>query len=315
MSVLEIKNLTISFDGKKAVDNLSLKLDQSEIVGLVGESGCGKSLMAFSILGITPPGSNLSGEIFYKGQDLLKLDDESRREIRGNKISLIPQDPLSALNPVFTIGEQISEVLEVHKKLSHTEAIKVSKSALESVNIPNSEQRLKDYPYQFSGGMKQRALIAMALVNEPDVLIADEPTTALDVTIQLQILEIMQNLQKKRKSILLITHDLGVVSEVCNRIYVMYLGKIVEAASTKELFTNPKHPYTIGLLNSLPDESKKTLIPIKGQPPSIDSIPPGCAFHPRCNFVFDRCQKEIPELYDVKTTKEHKSRCFLEIKN
>ena len=312
MSILEIKNLTISFDAKKAVDNLSLELNQSEIVGLVGESGCGKSLTAFSILGITPPGSSLDGEILYKGKDLLKLDDESKRKIRGNKISLIPQDPLSALNPVFTVGEQVSEVLEVHKKLSYAEAVKISKTAFENVNIPNPEQRLKDYPYQFSGGMKQRVLIAMALVSEPDVLIADEPTTALDVTIQLQILEIMKDLKKKRKSILLITHDLGVVSEVCDRVYVMYLGKIVEVASTKEIFTNPKHPYTIGLLNSLPDESKKVLSPIKGQPPSIDSIPLGCAFHPRCNFVMDRCKSEVPEIYEVKSSKEHKSRCFLE---
>ncbi len=315
MSVLEIKNLTISFEDKKAVDNLSLELNQSEIVGLVGESGCGKSLTAFSILGITPPNSNLNGEILYKGQDLLKLDDESKRKIRGDKISLIPQDPLSALNPVFTVGEQIYEVLEAHKKMPYSEVVRTSKIALESVNIPNPDQRLKDYPYQFSGGMKQRVLIAMALVNEPDVLIADEPTTALDVTIQLQILEIMKDLKRKGKAVLLITHDLGVVSEVCDRVYVMYLGKIVEAASTKEIFTNPKHPYTIGLLNSLPDESKKVLSPIKGQPPSIDSIPSGCAFHPRCNFVMDKCKKEIPEIYEVKDSKEHKSRCFLEVEN
>ncbi len=315
MSVLEIKNLTISFDGKKAVDNLSLELNQNEIVGLVGESGCGKSLTAFSILGITPPNSNLEGQILYKEQDLLKLDDESKRKIRGNKISLIPQDPLSALNPVFTVGEQISEVLEAHKKLPYLEAVKISKAALESVNIPNPAQRLKDYPYQFSGGMKQRVLIAMALVNEPDLLIADEPTTALDVTIQLQILEIMKDLKKKGKAVLLITHDLGVVSEVCDRVYVMYSGNIVEAASTKEIFTNPKHPYTIGLLNSLPGENKKNLLPIKGQPPSIDSIPSGCAFHPRCDFVMDRCKSKIPELYEIKSTKEHKSRCFLEVDN
>ena len=313
MSVLEIKNLTISFDDKKAVDGLSLELNEGEIVGLVGESGCGKSLTAFSILGITPPGSSLNGEILYKGSDILKLDSEAKRKIRGNKISLIPQDPLSALNPVFTVGEQIYEVLEVHKKISYSEAVKITKSAFEDVSIPNPEQRLKDYPYQFSGGMKQRVLIAMALVNEPDILIADEPTTALDVTIQLQILEIMKDLKKKRKAVLLITHDLGVVSEICDRVYVMYLGKIVEAASAKEIFTNPKHPYTIGLLNSLPDETKKTLSPIKGQPPSIDSIPLGCAFHPRCNFIMDRCRSEIPEIYEVKDSKGHKSRCFLEI--
>lgn len=313
MSVLEIKNLTISFDGKKAVDNLSLELNAGEIVGLVGESGCGKSLTAFSVLGITPPDSALSGEILYNKNDLLKLDAESKRKIRGNKISLIPQDPMSALNPVFTVGEQISEVLEVHKNISHSEAIKISKDTLASVNISNPEQRLNDYPYQFSGGMRQRVLIAMALVNEPDVLIADEPTTALDVTVQLQILEIMKELRNKGKAVLLITHDLGVVSEVCDRVYVMYLGKIVESASTKEIFSNPKHPYTIGLLNSLPDEKKKLLSPIKGQPPSIDSIPSGCAFHPRCDLVMDKCKNSIPELYNVKQVKEHKSKCFLEV--
>ena len=315
MNILEIKNLTISFDGKKAVDDLSLELNEGEILGLVGESGCGKSLTAFSVLGITPPGCISDGEVLYNGQNILSLDNESKRKIRGNKISLIPQDPLSALNPVFTVGEQIYEVLEVHKNISHPQTVNVAKSAFEKVNIPNPGQRLNDYPYQFSGGMKQRVLIAMALVNEPDVLIADEPTTALDVTIQLQILEIMKGLRKNGKSILLITHDLGIVSEVCDRVCVMYLGKIVEMASTKEIFTNPKHPYTIGLLNSLPDESKKTLSPIKGQPPSIDSIPKGCAFHPRCDFVMDRCKKESPDLYNVKSSNEHRSRCFLEMEN
>ncbi len=313
MSVLEIKNLTISFEGKKAVDNLSLEINVGEIVGLVGESGCGKSLTAFSILGITPPDSALSGKILYNENDLLKIDAESKRKIRGNKISLIPQDPMSALNPVFTVGEQISEVLKVHKNISHSEAIEISKNTLASVNISNPEQRLNDYPYQFSGGMRQRVLIAMALVNEPDVLIADEPTTALDVTVQLQILEIMKELRKKGKAVLLITHDLGVVSEVCDRVYVMYLGKIVESASTKEILSNPKHPYTIGLLNSLPDEKKKLLSPIKGQPPSIDSIPSGCAFHPRCDLVMDKCKSSIPELYNVKQVTEHRSKCFLEV--
>ncbi|MBI2995329.1 MAG: ABC transporter ATP-binding protein [Candidatus Melainabacteria bacterium] len=296
----------------KAVDLLSLDLNSSEIVGLVGESGCGKSLSAFSILGISPPSSKLTGKIFYKGTDLLSLDDESKRKIRGNKISLIPQDPLSALNPVFTIGEQITEVLEVHKNASQKEAFSKAKIALENVNIPSGSQRLKDYPHQFSGGMKQRALIAMALITEPDILVADEPTTALDVTIQLQILEIMKLIKNKGKGILLITHDLALVSEVCDRVYVMYLGKVVESGSTKEIFINPRHPYTIGLLNSLPDKSKKLLSPIIGQPPSIYSIPEGCAFHTRCPFVFDRCKKEVPELYTVQNNQEHKSRCFLE---
>ena len=315
MKILEIQDLTISFDGKKAVDEVSLDLSSNEIIGLVGESGCGKSLTAFSILGITPPGSNLSGKILYNGINLLSLDDESKRKIRGEKISLIPQDPLSALNPVFTIGDQIAEVLEVHKKTSHSEALAMSEKALEQVNVPNPKLRLKDYPHQFSGGMRQRALIAMALIAGPDILIADEPTTALDVTIQLQILEIMKALKNKGKAILLITHDLAIVSDICDRVFVMYLGKIVESGSTKEIFSNPKHPYTIGLLNSLPDENKKSLSPIPGQPPSINSIPSGCAFHPRCSFVIDRCAKEIPQLYKTKGKVEHKSRCFLEVEN
>ena len=315
MKILEVQNLTIDFDGKKAVDDVSFYLNQGEIVGLVGESGCGKSLTAFSILGVNPPGSNLQGKILYDGLDLLSLDEEAKRKIRGNKISLIPQDPMSALNPVFTIGEQIAEVVEIHKGCSSKEALLDSQKALENVNIPNAGQRLSDYPHQFSGGMRQRVLIAMALVAEPDVLIADEPTTALDVTIQLQILEIMKNLRKKGKTILLITHDLGIVSEICDRVFVMYLGKIIEETTTKELFTNPRHPYTKGLLNSLPDERKKFLEPIMGQPPSINSIPLGCTFHPRCKESFDKCKHEIPLLYSVKESTNHKSRCFLEIKN
>ncbi len=308
--ILEIKNLTISFDEKIAVNEINLDLYPGEIVALVGESGCGKSLSAFSILGITPPGSKLSGEIIYEGKDLLKLDHESRRKIRGNKIALIPQDPLSALNPVYTIGDQISEILETHKGMKSSEALALSVKALEEVNIPNPKQRVDSYPHEFSGGMRQRVLISMALVTNPDILIADEPTTALDVTVQLQILQILKDLKNKGKSILLITHDLAVVSEVCDRVYVMYLGKIVESTSTKEIFSNPKHPYTIGLLNSLPDENKSKLIPIKGYPPSINSIPQGCSFHPRCSQVMDRCKTEIPDLHKVST--DHESRCFLE---
>lgn len=310
MDILEVKNLTISFQGKKAVDDVSFSLKPGEIVGLVGESGCGKSLTAFSILGINPPESVSSGDVFFKNENLMKMDFESKRKIRGNKISLIPQDPLSALNPVYTIGEQIIEILEVHKGMSREMATEQAIKTLESVNIPNAKQRLHDYPHQFSGGMRQRVLIAMGLVTGPDILIADEPTTALDVTIQLQILEIIKELKNKGKAILFITHDLAVVSELCDKVYVMYLGKIVEAASTKEIFSNPKHPYTQGLLNSLPDESKKRLEQISGQPPSINSIPSGCSFHPRCNKVFDRCKTEIPDLYNA--GKDHLSRCFLE---
>ena len=315
MKILEVKNLTIEFDGKKAVDDLSFDLYESEIVALVGESGCGKSLTAYSILAIFPPNSSHAGMINYKGVDLLSLDEERVRQIRGNNISLIPQDPLSALNPVFTVGEQIREVLEVHKGVSRSGTDDFVINALQAVNIPNPKLRINDYPHQFSGGMMQRALIAMALVTSPDVLIADEPTTALDVTIQMQILELMKYLKNKGQTILLITHDLAQVQEVCDRIFVMYLGKIVESGTTREIFSNPKHPYTIGLLNSLPDENKKTLTPILGQVPSIFSIPPACAFHPRCPFVFDRCKVGIPDLYDVKDSQEHKSRCFLEIDN
>lgn len=310
--ILEVKNLTISFEGKKAVDDVSFSLNPGEIVGLVGESGCGKSLTAFSILGINPPGSTLSGDVFFKNENLMKMDFESKRKIRGNKISLIPQDPLSALNPVYTVGEQIVEILEVHKGLSREKATSQAIKTLESVNIPNAKQRISDYPHQFSGGMRQRVLIAMGLVAEPDILIADEPTTALDVTIQLQILEILKDLKKRGKAILFITHDLAVVSELCDKVYVMYLGKIVEAAKTREIFSNPKHPYTQGLLNSLPDEKKKRLDQILGQPPSISSIPPGCSFNPRCNKVMDKCKTIIPDLYNVAGDDSHLSRCFLE---
>lgn len=312
MKKLEVRNLSIVFDSKVAVDNVSFELESGEIVGLVGESGCGKSLTAYSILDIKPPGAKLTGEVIYNGVDLLRVDDESKRNIRGNKISLIPQDPMSALNPVFSIGDQISEVVEVHKKISHLKGLDIAKTALESINIADAGNRLNDYPHQFSGGMKQRALIAMAMVNEPDVLIADEPTTALDVTIQLQILQIMRNLKNKGKAILLITHDLAQVAEICDRVFVMYLGRIVESATAKEIFTNPRHPYTIGLLNSLPGKEKQILTPIPGQPPSIDMIPSGCSFHPRCPYVFDKCKTSVPDLYNASGTKSHQSRCFLE---
>lgn len=311
--LLNIENLSISFAEKKAVNEISLYLNPGEIVGLVGESGCGKSLTAQAILGITPTNSLVQGKIFYKEKELLSLNENEKRHVRGNKISLIPQDPLSALNPVFTIGDQIAEVLETHMRLSKKEAFAQAEKALASVQVPAPKQRLNDYPHQFSGGMRQRALIAMAIATEPDILIADEPTTALDVTVQLQILEIMKTIKSKGKAILLITHDLGVVAEVCDRVYVMYLGRIVESGSTKEILKNPKHPYTIGLLNSLPDETKDSLTPIPGQPPNINSIPSGCAFHPRCSKVFDRCKTEIPELYESKNTENHMSRCFLEL--
>ena len=313
MKILQIQNLTVSFDTEKAVDDVSLVLNKGEVVGLVGESGCGKSLTALSVLKINPPNSKLSGKIIYKDIDLLSLDEKTIRDIRGNKISYIPQDPMSALNPVLTIGEQIKEVVEVHRGISRKDSFTESLNALKSVQIPAPEKRINDYPHQFSGGMKQRALIAMALITEPDIILADEPTTALDVTIQIQILEIMKQIRKKGKTILLITHDLAQIQEICDRVYVMYLGKIVEHGNVKDILTNPKHPYTIGLLNSLPDERKKTLTPISGSPPSMHSIPSGCAFHPRCPHVFEKCRKEIPQLYKIKDLPNHESRCFLEV--
>ena len=313
MNIIDVEDLTISFDGKRAVDEVSFALSKNEIVGLVGESGCGKSLTAYSILGMQTPGSNLNGKIIYNGTNLFSLSEEGKRKLRGSKIALIPQDPLSALNPVFTIGDQILEVLQAHTNLSYEESIKRIIRVLESVNMPNPKDRLSYYPHQFSGGMRQRVLIAMSLVTEPDVLVADEPVTALDVTVQLQILEIMKGLKNKGKAILLITHDLSQVAEICDRILVMYLGKIVESGTVKNVFKNPRHPYTIGLLQSLPDEKKERLSTIFGQPPSINSIPAGCAFHPRCPFVMDACKKEIPGFYSIDSSGEHKSRCFLEI--
>lgn len=313
MKQLDIQNLEVSFEDKKAVDGVSLHLNAGEIVGLVGESGCGKSMTARAVLGINPPNSSMKGKIFYQDKELVSLSEKEKRKLRGNKISFIPQDPLSSLNPVFTIGDQIAEVLQTHKGASKEEALTIAAKTLEAVQVPGAKQRLKDFPHQFSGGMRQRALIAMSLVSDPDILIADEPTTALDVTIQMQILEIMKELRNKGKTILLITHDLAVVSEICDRVYVMYLGKIVESATTDDLLSNPRHPYTIGLLNSLPDKSKTSLTPIPGQPPSIMSIPSGCSFHTRCSKAYEKCSTDIPSLYEVK--KDHASRCFLEIDN
>lgn len=302
MPLLEIQNLAVVFpteDGTaQAVDNLSLSLDKTSVLGVVGESGCGKSISALSILRLVPPpGRIVAGKILFENQDLLTYSESQMQDIRGNCIALIPQDPMTSLNPVYTIGAQIIEAIELHQKVSRQEARKRAIEALEEVNIPQARERVDDYPHQFSGGMRQRVMIAMALACKPDLLIADEPTTALDVTVQAQILDLLRFLQKEEgMSILLITHDLGVIAEMCDMVSVMYAGTVVESASVHEIFKNPLHPYTIGLMDSLPQPWSKRLISIEGQPPNLVNLPPGCRFAERCPLVEPRCKEAIPPL-------------------
>src|SRR5881227_3975374 len=302
--LLEIKNLSTHFptrDGLvRAVDDVSFYIDRGELLGLVGESGCGKSMTALSVMRLVPPpGKIAAGEILFEGRDLLKLSNRDMRDVRGNDIAMIFQDPMTSLNPVFTVGEQIAEALRLHRKLSRANARKAAVDAMREVSIPDPELRVNDYPHQLSGGMRQRVMIAMALACDPKVLIADEPTTALDVTIQAQILELLNNLRRTRDlAVLLITHDLGVVAEVADRVAVMYTGKIVEESPVDELFARPKHPYTEGLLRSVPkltakDVARKTrLQTIEGTVPRPTALPPGCHFEPRCPYRMPRCREE-----------------------
>ncbi len=302
MSLLEIQNLAVVFpteDGiAQAVDNLSFSLNKKTVLGIVGESGCGKSVSALSVLRLVPsPGRIAGGKILFEDKDLLKFSESQMQYIRGNRIALIPQDPMTSLNPVYTIGAQIIEAIELHQKVSRQEARKRAIEALEQVNIPEAGQRVDDYPHQFSGGMRQRVMIAMALACQPDLLIADEPTTALDVTVQAQILDLLRHLQKEKgMSILLITHDLGVIAEMCDTVSVMYAGTVVESASVHEIFKNPLHPYTIGLMDSLPQQGSKRLVSIEGQPPNLVNLPPGCRFADRCPLVEPRCREAVPPL-------------------
>ena len=286
-----------------AVEGVSFYLDRGELLGLVGESGCGKSITALSIMRlVAPPGKIVAGEILFEGRDLLKLSNAEMRSMRGNDVAMIFQDPMTSLNPVFTVGEQIAEALRLHRKLSRKDARAAAVEAMREVSIPDPELRVNDYPHQLSGGMRQRVMIAMALACDPKVLIADEPTTALDVTIQAQILELLNNLRRTRDlAVLLITHDLGVVAEVADRVAVMYTGKIVEESPVDELFARPKHPYTEGLLRSVPkltakDVARKTrLQTIEGTVPRPTALPPGCHFEPRCPYRMPRCREaEIP---------------------
>ncbi|HEX8174525.1 MAG TPA: ABC transporter ATP-binding protein [Pyrinomonadaceae bacterium] len=309
--LLEVRNLQTQFPTRaglvRAVDGVSFHLNKGELLGLVGESGCGKSITALSVMRlISSPGKIVSGEILFDGADLLKLSDARMREIRGDDIAMIFQDPMTSLNPVFTVGEQIGEALRLHRKLSKQEARKATIEAMSEVAIPDPARRVDDYPHQLSGGMRQRVMIAMALACDPKLLIADEPTTALDVTIQAQILELLDELRKTRElAVLLITHDLGVVAEVADRVAVMYTGRIVEESPVEELFARPKHPYTEGLLRSVPKltmehvEKKERLETIEGIVPSPTALPTGCHFAPRCQHRMPRCTEGVIPLYQL----------------
>jgi oligopeptide/dipeptide ABC transporter ATP-binding protein len=323
--ILEVKSLQTSFftdrGEVKAVDHVSFDLYKGKTVGIVGESGCGKSVTSLSIMRLipSPPGKIVGGQILYKGQDLLKLDMEQMRKIRGNEISMIFQEPMTSLNPVFTVGNQLIEAIRLHQDLSKSAALEKAVDMLKLVGIPAPDKRINDYPHQLSGGMRQRVMIAMALSCNPNILIADEPTTALDVTIQAQILDLLRDLQQKMgMSIMLITHDLGVVAEMADEVVVMYAGKVAERAPVKEIFASPKHPYTQGLLNSIPVLSKdptgkikkKRLEPIPGIVPNMLDLPRGCRFQERCKHVIQACREAEPELRVLNDSVHREVRCI-----
>ena len=316
--LLSIKDLTVEFDTDdgvvKAVTDVTYDVFPGETLGIVGESGSGKSVSTMSLLGLIPqpPGRIVSGEAWFGGRDLLKLKPSELRKIRGGDMAMVFQDPMTSLNPVFRVGEQISEALRAHgseDKAADQRALEL----LRTVGIPNPEQRMYQYPHEFSGGMRQRAMIAMAIANEPKLLIADEPTTALDVTIQAQIIEVMKKAQEEtHAATILITHDLGLIAELADRVIVMYAGRVVEHGDVHTIFASPRHPYTIGLMESLPrlTVDDDWLTPIPGQPPSMIAVPPGCPFHPRC-FLAEgraRCREEVPALRPIEES-EHLSRC------
>jgi len=315
-NLMQIDNLTTHFYTEvgvvKAVENISFEIKKGEILGLVGESGCGKSVTALSLMNLVRfPGVIEQGSVKFRDLDLLQQSEKTMQKIRGEKISMIFQDPLSSLNPVFTVGEQIAEVIRLHRgdstNLAQEKAIKL----MEKVGIPLARERVNDYPHQFSGGMRQRIMIARAICNKPDLLIADEPTTALDVTIQAQVLELIKELQRETNmSVLLITHNLGVVAENCDRVCVMYGGKIVEKTNVRDIFVNPIHPYTIALMSAIPrlDISIERLDTIPGSVPDLINPPTGCRFHPRCKFATKQCEEEIPVLEEV--SQDHLVACW-----
>ncbi|MBX7547567.1 ABC transporter ATP-binding protein [Streptomyces sp. NPDC004232] len=306
--LLEVRDLHVEFrtrDGvARAVNGVSYAVDAGETLAVLGESGSGKSVTAQAVMGILdmPPGRITGGQILFQGQDLLRLKEEERRKIRGADMAMIFQDALSALNPVVCVGDQLGEMFVVHRGMSKKDARARAVELMERVRIPGAAQRVRDYPHQFSGGMRQRIMIAMALALEPALVIADEPTTALDVTVQAQVMDLLAELQREyRMGLILITHDLGVVADVADRIAVMYAGRIVESAPVLDLYKAPAHPYTRGLLDSIPrlDQKGQELYAIKGLPPNLTSIPPGCAFHPRCPMAQDVCRTDEPALYAV----------------
>lgn len=312
MAILEVKNLNLGFNCecgfRQALFEVSFSLEKGKMHALVGESGCGKTMSAMSILNLLPKTAKITGgEIFFHGEDLLKRKD--MKGIRGAKIALIPQDPMTSLNPLYTIGNQLLEVIKIHHNLEGQEAYNKAVEALEAVQIPCAAERLKSYPHEFSGGMKQRAIIAMALACNAEILIADEPTTALDVTIQAQIMSLLKEIQKNTQtSVLLITHDLALVGENSDYTSVMYAGRIVETAPSNEFFSNPRHPYSIALLEALPSNRGAKLKTIQGQPPSIIQDISGCRFHPRCEKCMDVCVSKVPTLENVGIN--HYSACF-----
>jgi oligopeptide transport system ATP-binding protein len=321
--LLEVRNLKTQFftqDGVvKSVDDVSFYINEEETLGVVGESGSGKSVTALSLMGLSPqpPGKIVQGEINVRGQNLLDLDEDEMRRIRGKEIAMIFQDPMTSLNPVLTISRQIGESLQLHLKMNKDAARKRVVELLKLVGIPSAATRLDDYPHQFSGGMRQRVMIAMALSCNPKLLIADEPTTALDVTIQAQILELIKRLKREfGTAVLLITHDLGVVAGMCDRVNVMYAGHIVETGTVEQIFSDPRHPYTLGLINSVPrlDETRRErLVPIPGMPPDLINAPPGCPFYPRCSFHMPVCKEQNPLLRSVDGP--HQTACWADIKD
>ncbi|PKB62903.1 MAG: peptide ABC transporter ATP-binding protein [SAR202 cluster bacterium Io17-Chloro-G1] len=317
-NLLEVKDLATHFftqDGVvKAVDGISYNLAEGEVLGVVGESGCGKSVHALSIMRLVanPPGRIVDGEILFEGENLLNMDDSEMRHIRGNRIAMVFQEPMTSLNPVLTIGRQLTETLELHQNMARQEARSRAAELLQTVGIPDAESRLSDYPHQFSGGMRQRVMIAMALSCNPRLIIADEPTTALDVTIQAQILELMRDLAEEfGTAMVIITHNLGVVARYAHRVVVMYAGKIVETGTAHDIYRNPRHPYTLALLNSVPrlDATERVrLDAIQGLPPDLVDLPQGCSFAPRCKYAYERCTQETPIL--VETDTNHTSACW-----
>ncbi|MFM9126338.1 MAG: ABC transporter ATP-binding protein [Solirubrobacterales bacterium] len=322
-ALLDVRDLKVSFDTPdgvvRAVQGISYSVEPGRSLGIVGESGSGKTVGTLTIMGLTrAPNTEIEGEAMFEGENLLALDEERMREIRGNEIAMIFQDPLSSLHPFFTIGDQMVEAIRVHRKVSKGAAEDRAAELLGMVGIPDARQRLSGHPYELSGGMRQRVMIAMALANDPRLLIADEPTTALDVTVPAQILELIANLQRETgTALVIITHDLGVVAEVADEVAVMYAGRIVEQAPVDELFARPEHPYTWGLLDSIPRLDRPVsegLTPIPGRPPSLIAPPSGCAFHPRCAFAMDECRSLRPPLEPSPAGPEHLVACHLDPK-